>query len=487
MKDLVRGIKINIIGNFFRFSRFGFVVLAAWLYGTELFGVYTVVWATAEILNRLGLLGLDHGLLFELAHFKETGETRKLYQKITSSIKACLAISCLASICMAAYAYFFVDGALIRNSLYILAPLVPLYNVGILLVQSTMGLKEMKYNAIIRSGLEPLTMMLSLFLFWKTPLKDYGVVLAQGMALLVVFVMGAIIFRRFFSWREVFKTWLRPGRYWAILQYSFPMYVIEVVDTTLFRADIFLISAVLGTGTATQMKLLGVYGFAKQIARVLVQTKNAFAPIFVPVSSQSYLQKDSDQLWAQISFATEKMLLLNIGLGLFLAGFGMEILRVFGEDAHLMSYGTFIWLLAGQFFYSTFSMVMLFLVTTQKARVFLGLKVAILGIVIAVGGPIVEIFGAWGAAMTISIGYAMISFAAIAELLRFHARNFLSWHALRIVIAGGIAALAILLLYKFFPSSWSKTISLLAATLPGILLYFILTTSRQQWRSLLKI
>ncbi len=468
MQELIRGIKINIVGNLFRFSRMGFFVVAALLYGTELFGVYTIAWASTELLNRYGMLGLEHGMLFELAHFKETGETRKLYQKITSSLKACLSVSLLGAVGLAVYTYIYVDTPLIRNSLFLLIPTIPLYNVGVLLIQATMGLKEMKYHAIIRSGIEPLAMLLLLFVFWKTPLKDYGIILAQGLALLLVVVLSVITFRRCFSWRQVFQTWRRPGRYRAIIRYSLPMYIIEAVDTTLYRMDIFLISAFLGAGSTAQMKMLGVYGFAKQIARVITQTKNAFAPIFVPISSESYLRNDQQELWDQMRFAMEKLFLLNIAFGLFLAVFGKDILLIVGKDASLLSNGTFLLLLGGQFLYSTFSIIMFFLVTTQSARLFLIMELVILAACALLGSVLVPQFGAWGAAAAISGGYAVIMGVAILQTLRFHSKDFLTRHTVRIIGAGVLCGILMWWLRVYLPADLDPVL-LHVADLPVIL------------------
>jgi O-antigen/teichoic acid export membrane protein len=486
MQELVRGIKINIIGNIFRFSRTGFFVVAAILYGTELFGVYTVAWASAELLNRYGMLGLEHGMLFELAHFQNTGEKRKLYQKITSSLKACLLVSLLGALGLGLYTYVYVDTPIIRNSLFILTPIIPLYNVGVLLIQATMGLKEMKYHAIIRSGIEPLAMLLLLFVFWKTPLKPYGIILAQATALIIVVILSIIVFRRFFSWREVFKTWIRPGRYRAVIQYSLPMYIIEVVDTTLYRIDIFLISAFLGVGSPMQMKLLGVYGFAKQIARVITQTKNAFAPIFVPVSSESYLRNDTKELWDQVRFAMEKLFLLNIAFGLFLAAFGKDILLIVGKDASLLSGGTFLCLLGGQFAYSTFSVIMFFLVTTQHSRFFLIAELLILGAATLVGSFVVQDYYAFGAAATISAGYALIIIIAIVQTLRFHSKDFMTPHMVQIIFAGAVSALLLFFLKGLLPSHLDPVAVMIAAGLPSIVFYFLITTTRAQWRNLMR-
>lgn len=484
MQELIRGIKINIIGNVFRLSRAGFFVVATLLYGTELFGVYTIAWASAELLNRYGMLGLEHGLLFELAHFKNTGETRKLYQKITSSLKACLTVSTIGAIGLVLYTYYFVDTPLIRNSLYILAPIIPLYNGGVLLIQATMGLKEMKYHAIIRSGIEPLTMLLLLFVFWKTPLRPYGVILAQGSALIVVVILSAFTFRKFFSWREVFRTWRRPGRYFAIIRYALPMYIIEVVDATLYRIDIFMITYFLGTGTPAQMKVVGVYGFAKQLARIITQTKNAFAPIFVPVTSESYLKNDQGVLWDQMRFAMEKLFLLNIAFGLFLAAFGPEIMLMIGKDASLLSYNTFLSLLVGQFMYSTFSVLMFFLVTTQRSRLFLVAELVILGAVAVVGTLMVPLYGVLGAAASISGGYTLIMIIAIIQTFRLHSKDFMTAHTVQIIFAGLVSSVAIYVL-KTMLHDLQPIYIIVSAGIPSIILYFVLTTTGRQWRRLL--
>src|SRR5262249_20346275 len=142
-------------------------------------------------------------------------------------------------------------------------------------------------KVFLRDGLEPVFMIIGLLIFFVyKPFKPYGIVAAQSLALLLSTFLSLFFFRKFFSWRKLWSYFRQAKDYFSLLKYSLPMYLIEISDAFLFRMDIFLISHFLGTGSSQQKKLLGVYGLAQQITRTMTATKNAFGPIFVPVTSE---------------------------------------------------------------------------------------------------------------------------------------------------------------------------------------------------------
>jgi O-antigen/teichoic acid export membrane protein len=480
MKELARGIKINILGNVFRLSRAAFFFVAVYLYGAEKFGIYTIAWAAAELVILFGILGLDQGLLFELAHFKNKQEYNKLYQKIASSLKACLCVSLLEVFLLTTYSYLYVEDHNIKVSLFLLIPFLPLYSISTLMIVATMGLKEMKYNAIIRSSLEPMLMLTMLIVYKYSPWDEYGIILAQCTAMFVTSLLCLHAFGKFFSWSLLFKACRKRGRYILLLRYSLPMYLVDIVDNTLYRSDIFIMSAILGTGTPEQKALIGVYGIAKQIARVATQTKKAFGPIFISVTSESHLEEDHRNHNAQVLYATEKILLLNIALGLFLVFFGKEIIDLFIKDAAIITNETFLWLVAGQLAYSTFSLPMYSLINTGSYGRFLILNIAVLGLAAMLGSLAVEKWQAYGAALTLGLAYLIISAASIFETLHSHARAFIQNRALIIMAAGVVAALTTYLIKAWFPVIITKELTTLMALLPSLILFFWLASLRNK-------
>lgn len=418
MKELAKGIRINILSNCLRFSRVGFFALAATLYGLEAFGVYTVVWATVEILIRVGYLGLDQGMLFELAHFRQTNADDKLYKKIVSGLKICLPLAILESVALALYAKWTVDTVAIRQALFLMIPFIPLYIVATLLLQATMGLKKAKYSALIRGGAEPASLMLFALLFWFTPFKEMGVILAQAASLFVTSLLSLWAFGRLFSWKKVWEALSWKVHFRSVIDYSLPMQLICIFDTLFYRMDIYFITYFLGTGSLEQRRLLGVYGLAKQIARVIIQTQTAFSQIFAPVTSESYLNRDEKGLWRQFWYTMEKLFLLNCVFVLALGFFGMDILRLLGGDATLLPPASYLWLLAGQFFYSTTFLLMVFLVTQQRSRHFIIGEWVVFILAVILGVFAVQKWQTTGVAFVTFFCYFWISLIAIVEVVR---------------------------------------------------------------------
>ncbi|MBI4125827.1 MAG: oligosaccharide flippase family protein [Deltaproteobacteria bacterium] len=418
MKELARGIRINILGNFLRFSRAGFLLFAAWAFGVEAFGIYTVVWAATEVLIRFGYLGLDQGLLFELAHFKKQENDAKLYGKIAASLKVCLTLALLEMAGLFFYCRYFVDGPQIRRAFYILIPVVPCYMAATLLLQATQGLKEMKYAALVRSGAEPAALMLFAVIFWVSPVREVGIILAQAASLAVAGLLSLWAFRRFFSLSKLFRAFKTKIDVRSLIFYSIPMQGIELLDTLFYRLDIFFISWFLGTGSPEQRQLLGIYGLAKQIARVITQTKTAFGQIFVPVTSESFLGEEEKTLKKQLRYALEKIVLLNVPFVLILGFFGLDILGWYGKDASILPRAAYFWLLAGQFCFSNAYLLMLFLVTVGEWRWLVPAGAGILLAAFAGGFWVTPVWGATGAAAVTFFTYFCWSSLAVLQTRR---------------------------------------------------------------------
>ncbi len=476
MKELAKGIQINFLGYLLRIIRAGSFILAAWLFGPENFGVYTLVWASADLVIRLATLGLEQGLLFELSYLHVQKEDERLYLKLASSFKLTLWVSLLCSLGLWGYAYFFVDVMEVRHNLYFLVPIIPINGLAVLLIHASMGLKEMRYKVLVRDGLEPLMVVLFLLLFSQiTFLRGYGIVLANCLALFISAVLSLQVFRKFFSLRKLFQAWQKPVQYRSLFKYSLPMYLIEMLDASLFRLDIFLIGAILGAGSPQQQKMIGVYGFTKQVARTLSITKNAFGPIFVSVNSESFLARKISDFQKNIRFSIEKILWINIPFVLGLLCFGRDFLIVFGKDANLMNSSAFTWLVTGQFFYSTFAILIFALVVSSQAKRFLLCHFIILLAAVFSGWKMVHEFQILGAASVLGISYIAVALCAVFELVRNHQFHFLTSQSAKI-LGAGVAALGVMLTLKKWVahdlnSIWRIVISLT----PGLLIYFLIT------------
>lgn len=473
MKDLLLGIKINLIGNVFRFSRAIFFFSSIALYGSEKFGVYTIAWSIVELIMLFGALGIDESILFETAHYRHN-QTEKLYQKLSSSFKASFLITSIESLIVLGYTHLYVDTPDIKLALYILVPTVPFFALGNIALNATMGLKEMKYNALLRSVVEPALLLALAFIFRLTPWKDRGIILSQALTVLVVAFLSLVVFQRFFSWKKVLEALPKQKFPLSFLHYSLPMYLLSGFDNILFRADIFLITTFLGSGSPEQQSLIGVYGLAKQIARIASQTKKAIGGILVPVASESFLGKDRESLKSHLRLSLEKILFLNIIIGFTLIFFSKNLVGFLGKNAALISTGTFLWLVIPQLLYSTSSVFLYFLVVTRSAgRLVVATMLTLLAAAV-VGGKATLHFGLLGAAGTAGTAYLLVSLVAVVEARRIHRVALFTPESWRTLVSGVFGFCFSLLLQKALSPTLKDQTLLIVSFLPGIAIYLVL-------------
>ncbi len=479
MKEISRGAAVNFIGNVLRLFRVLFIFLAAWLYGAADFGVYVLTWATAEILLRFCTLSLEKGLLFDLSYLFTENKEKELYSKIASSIKLTFALSLLTSIGLAIYCHFFTDGEQMRRNLYIVAMMLPVYCVTTILIHCTMGLKEMKYKVLIRDGAEPLLLVLGIFVFSFFPhLKPYGIILAHSLATLVTFFLSCYVLKKYISFEKLWPYLASSHRYYELMRYSLPIFSVEIFDVLLFRMDLFLLGGVLGTGSLEEKKLLGIYGLAKRVSRSLIHTKNAFDPIFLSVTSEAFLKKDQEKAWKSTQYSTEKLLFLNVAFVITLLLFGREVMHLFGEKSDAIDFFSFFFLVMGQFFYSTFALVIYFLIITKNYRRFLLTYLALLTGTVLVGPWIVKHYQMKGAALISGLSYSLAVMSALVEVFRIQLRSIFSKTSLRILIASVLAIIVALAIKNYLSLIHNYYLSLAFSFIPCLGVYFLINLFR---------
>lgn len=296
-KDLARGAVVNFLGMVAKVSKVLFVFVAARYYGANALGLYFLAWSTIDIASKLGLIGMDRSIIRDVARYNvdNSEKTRArlfaiLRFDITIAFCLSLLVAGLVMILSPAIAELvFKDANLIRP-LKIMALALPLVVLSHAFIASTKALRIMRYDALIRGGLEPFILLIGTLALMPLKLGATGLVMAQVFASFVAAATALFV---------AYRTYRFLGWHWKPLskkirketiRYTSPMAVMDFLDLLVFRMDIMLVGAFLTTTSA------GFYGIIVEIISVIKRVRQGFEPIFAPIVSQLFYSKQKERL-----------------------------------------------------------------------------------------------------------------------------------------------------------------------------------------------
>ncbi len=329
-RDIVRGALVNFIGVLASSLNFVFYIVLGRLYGAELTGLYLLSWASVDVVSKLGILGLDRGILAVAARHHARGDTEALHRAVAQALMIGLVASAvmvaLLELLAAPAALAFYDKPELILPLRVMAWGMPFWTISAVLLFATRALRVMRYEVITKRVVEPLVMLaLALPLFWL----DAGIT-GLSIAFLCSVAAGAALAAYFFSKEMSLKKVLRslferPGR-GDLLRFAAPIGFYDMLNLLLQRIDMFMVGRYVPTA------MVGVYGMAEEAAFTVKKVRQSFDPIFIPVISAAHEIKDRAAMRLQYQNVTRWILILDAALLGVVVLAGRPLMALFGAD-----------------------------------------------------------------------------------------------------------------------------------------------------------
>jgi O-antigen/teichoic acid export membrane protein len=329
-RDIARGAAVNFVGVLARTSNVLFFIVLGRLYGVEITGMFILTRATMDVLSKLGILGLDRGILTLASRYHAEGREDDVYRVIGQAlfIGSCASLIIFSLIQLGARplaADLFKDPAL-ELPFRIAGFAVILLTFSAILLFSTRALRIMRYEVLTKSMLEPLTLLILGVVFWFLDGGIVGLCFALLIALALGVLLSAHLFSKVYSLRRVLSHFFESHQRGALFRYSTPIGFYDLLNLLLQRMDLFLVGRFLPTAN------VGVYGVAQEVASPLKSSRQAFDPIFIPVVSASYQLKDKSGMLRQYRNVTRWVLLINAALLGFMVLAAEPVMNLFGSS-----------------------------------------------------------------------------------------------------------------------------------------------------------
>ena len=410
--QIARGAAATFLGYAGKIARPIALALFARLYGLDALGVALLVWAYVEVVARIAGLGLDRGL----QRWIPATAPDERPAVVAAALIAASVAGVIAAIVVAAIVppLVGVGGGLATAVRLAILIMLPTLTVAVTALHAVRGARQILALVWGRSVVEPVGFLiagLALAPFARGPMP---VLAAYALSIAAIAVVAAIALHRGFGLRRVAAALAHPGalRVGALLRFSIPLGVADVVNLALQRGDVVVVGLITGAPAVASG-----YAVAREIVTSLSKVRQGFDQVLAPVAAELHVAARRDQLAIAARMSARWGLVLAAPLALVFVAFPEPVLALFGVASPVVA--TALALLAlGRLIDVATGPTSILLAMVGRPRLVLvdavvGLAVALAGA--AALGPRV---GAVGVAAATSAGLIVVNLLALVWLDR---------------------------------------------------------------------
>jgi len=439
---LKRGAFLNAIAMLASNFRGIFTFLVARLLGPAALGIFSVAWATTDIISKIGVLGLDNAIITFIARSEAVGDRARSRSLFHVAVVLGIVQSIVTAVIVIVALRFFNDRLHVQPQMVSALSLVLCAMPGLALYRIctavSRGMKVMQHDIYSRGIAEPIATTLA-FLFaiavgFNTSSPEVAAILGTAISGITALVLALSLFRRDSAQGEVVSPVSEAK---SLIAYAAPISVYQLINAFIARLDLILLGYFVGRAPGVTLATVGVYSAVVDTAGGLRKVNQAFNPIFAPVVAGMTATGDHHIASATYARLAQWMLWILLPLVVTLSLAGSTILLIYGPAFWQGG----LWLGIVALASATNAFVSLGETVIMVQRPHLNLLHSSITCVVAFAGLLwlIPRFGALGAAIGILLPYVAQGILRYATLRWvFHWKD--SWNDIsRPLIATGIA------------------------------------------------
>lgn len=407
--ELKRGARANLIAMLASNFRGVFTFLVARLLGPAALGVFSVAWATTDLVSKIGIFGIDDTIITFIARAEARGDrtrSRSLFRlAVLLGVVQC---TLLAGVSIAVVRLLGIPLGLAPEMadalsvMFCAMPVIALYRIN---TAVSRGMKVMRHDIFSRGITETIVttiaFLVALWLGLKRFAPQIAVIVGMGASGIVALSLAASLFRNTpFAAKFFFLAEAR-----GLLTYAAPISAYDLLNSIIVRLDVVMLGCFVGRAPGVTLTTLGIYGAAVEIASGLRKVNQAFNPIFAPVVAG--LTADGDQEQAAIAFSrvSKWMLWILLPLVAVLALAGSVVLGIYGQA--FREGGLWLGIVALACATNAFVSLAETVIMVQKPRLNLLNSIVTCAVALFANLWLIRRFGATGAALGILFPYVL--------------------------------------------------------------------------------
>src|SRR5215212_2173439 len=285
--ELKRGAALNALAILSSNFRAICTLLVARILGAGALGIYSVAWATTDLVSKIGILGLDDAVITFVGR-SEALEDRlrsRIYLRIASLVAFVQSAIVAALLSLGAGQFGLMLGLepQMTSAFAVIVwalPGIALYRVS---TSVSRGTKVMQHDIYSRGLAEPLVttiaFLLALRLGAGTFAPEIAAIVGSTISGILALFLATSLFRAVRRSRNV-----SIGRESTkLLAYALPIGVDQFLNAFIWRVDMIILGCFVGRAPGVTLTTLGIYGAVVGLANGLRRVSQPFTPIFAPV------------------------------------------------------------------------------------------------------------------------------------------------------------------------------------------------------------
>lgn len=422
--QLKRGAWTNTIALLASNFRGVFTLLIARLLGPAVLGMFSVAWATTDLLTKIGMFALDSSVTTFIARAEAAGDRARsvsLFRvALLLAMGQCFAVALIAILLLRGFSRVLPIDPQMNAAVALMLCAMPGVALYRICTAVSRGMKIMAHDIYSRGVTETLVTLGAFLLALRLGRHQFapqiGAMIGTAASGLVALALAASLFRD----RKPPEHYFSKTEARRLLAFSAPITAYDLINALIVRLDVIVLACYIGRAPGVTLPVVGVYGAAVEVAGGLRKVNQIFNPIFAPVVAG--LSVDREQTAAAAAFArvAQWMLWVLVPLTAVIILAAPLILSIYGPAFRQGS----VWLAIIAIACGTNAFVGLAETVIMVQKPHLNLRNSIICCVVAIAGNVVLIarFGALGAAFGILLPYALFG------LLRYRTlRHVLGW------------------------------------------------------------
>jgi O-antigen/teichoic acid export membrane protein len=333
--ELKRGAWANFIAMLASNFRGIFTFLITRLLGPAALGVFSVAWATTDLVSKIGIFGLDDTVITFIARAETAGDrarSRALFRLAAFlGVAQCTLLAAVSITLVRLFGHRFGLDPEMADALSVMfcgMPVIALYRIN---TAVSRGMKVMKHDIFSRGLTETVVTTVAFLIALQFGLRRFGpeiaVIVGMGASGIVALSLAASLFREAGAHATAFSYAAESRR---LLTYAAPISAYDLLNSIIVRLDVIMLGCFVGRAPGVTLITLGIYAAAVEVAGGLRKINQAFNPIFAPIVAG--LTVDGDQEHAALAFSrvSQWMLWVLLPLVAVMSLAGSWILTLYG-------------------------------------------------------------------------------------------------------------------------------------------------------------
>jgi O-antigen/teichoic acid export membrane protein len=333
--ELKRGAFLNTLAMLASNFRGIFTFLVARLLGPAVLGMFSVAWATTDIISKIGVLGLDNAITTFIARSEAIGDRARSRSLFRVAVVLGLLQSVVTAVIVIVALRFFNRGLHVQPQMVSVLSLVLCAMPGLALYRIctaiSRGMKVMQHDIYSRGMTEPIATTLAFLLAMAVGFKEFSpevaVIVGTAASGIVALRLASSCFHDIPAPTTIMSP-VAEAR--SLLAYSAPISIYQLINALISRLDLILLGYFVGRAPGVTLATVGIYSAVVGTANGLRKVNQAFNPIFAPVVAGMTATGDHEVAAATYARLAQWMLWILLPLVVVLSLAGSTILLIYG-------------------------------------------------------------------------------------------------------------------------------------------------------------